>query len=43
MAEAAAGTNRAAADVRVVGERMTGSTADLRAAVSKLVRQIREG
>ncbi|EWY37624.1 hypothetical protein N825_16365 [Skermanella stibiiresistens SB22] len=43
MAEAASDTSRAAGDVRVVGVRLTASTADLRGAVSRLVRQIREG
>jgi methyl-accepting chemotaxis protein len=43
MAEAASDTSRAAGDVRVVGVRLTASTAELRGAVSRLVRQIREG
>ena len=43
MAEAAGETSRAAGDVRVVGERLAGGTSELRAAVSRLVRQIREG
>ncbi|UEM02853.1 methyl-accepting chemotaxis protein [Skermanella rosea] len=43
MAEAAGETSRAAGDVRVVGERLAGGTSELRAAVLRLVRQIREG